>query len=135
MEQRTVTNDTKPTIVGISGSLRSGSYNGAILETLATRVEDRATIRVWRLNDIPGYDQDLDTDVAPQPDDDQKRGQKIKKNCTSSNLFYDGQCLSERGQNWALESLENFSPAHLIQVRFDGKNQQERREAAALSRE
>lgn len=98
MEQRTVTNDTKPTIVGISGSLRSGSYNGAILETLATRVEDRATIRVWRLNDIPGYDQDLDTDVPPQPVADLRRVQKRTK--LGTRIF--GEFLSRASDTGAL---------------------------------
>lgn len=55
-----------PTLIGISGSLRSASYNTAILETLALRIADRAALRVWRLNDIPLYDQDLDTDTRPQ---------------------------------------------------------------------
>lgn len=69
----TMPTNTKPTLVGISGSLRGGSYNTIILETLATRIEDRATLRVWRLNDMPSYDQDLDTDVPPQAVADLRR--------------------------------------------------------------
>jgi chromate reductase len=52
-------------LLGISGSLRRGSYNTAILVSIAEAVQANATFEVFPLNDIPPYDQDLDTVVAP----------------------------------------------------------------------
>jgi chromate reductase len=56
---------TKPKIVAISGSIRKGSFNTAILETLAAEIADRATVEILPLNDIPLYDQDLDNATPP----------------------------------------------------------------------
>jgi chromate reductase len=57
---------TKPILLGISGSLRKGSYTTAILRALADMVEPAATFSVLTLNDIPLYDQDADT-ASPPP--------------------------------------------------------------------
>lgn len=57
---------TKPKIVAISGSIRKGSFNTAILETLADKIADHADVEIVPLNDIPLYDQDLDN-VTPPP--------------------------------------------------------------------
>lgn len=55
----------KPYLLGISGSLRKGSYNTAILRHLSDAVADRAHLTLFPLNGLPGYDGDLDTDVPP----------------------------------------------------------------------
>ncbi len=56
---------TKPKIVAISGSIRKGSFNTVILQTLAAAVAGRADVEIIPLNDIPLYDQDLDTVTPP----------------------------------------------------------------------
>ncbi len=56
---------TKPKIIAISGSIRKGSFNTAILETVAATVADRADIEIIPLHDIPLYDQDLDNVTPP----------------------------------------------------------------------
>jgi chromate reductase, NAD(P)H dehydrogenase (quinone) len=52
-----------PKLVGISGSLRLGSYNTIILETLAERLAGTATLSIYPLADVPNYNEDLDTDT------------------------------------------------------------------------
>lgn len=52
-----------PHILAISGSLRQGSYNTAILRTIAERFNARARFTVQTLNELPVYDEDLDADA------------------------------------------------------------------------
>jgi|688.fasta_scaffold73966_6 chromate reductase len=52
-------------ILGISGSLRAGSYNTGLLRTAATLVPDGVTVTIASIHDIPFYDGDIDTE--PQP--------------------------------------------------------------------
>jgi chromate reductase len=47
-------------IVGISGSLRLGSYNTALLRAAAARMPDGSTLEVRTLHGIPLYDGDLE---------------------------------------------------------------------------
>jgi chromate reductase, NAD(P)H dehydrogenase (quinone) len=54
-----------PLLLGISGSLRRGSYNTAILTALAEMVADVACVELFPLNDVPSYDQDSDTQSPP----------------------------------------------------------------------
>ena len=58
-------NITKPRLLGISGSLRRASFNTTVLTTLAERLAEQAVMTVHPLNDLPLYDQDLDTDTPP----------------------------------------------------------------------
>lgn len=51
---------SKPKILGLSGSLRSGSFNTTVLNTLAEALGDKADMSVATLNDIPLYDQDAE---------------------------------------------------------------------------
>ena len=48
-------------IVGISGSLRSGSYNTALLRAAATLVPDGTVLAVETLHGIPLYDGDVES--------------------------------------------------------------------------
>jgi chromate reductase len=57
---------SKPKIIGLSGSIRKGSFNTAILKTLGSTIADRADLEIIPLNDIPLYNEDLDT-VTPPP--------------------------------------------------------------------
>jgi chromate reductase len=54
-----------PKLLGISGSLRGQSYSTAILEALVSPVREIAQLTVVRLNDIPLYNQDVDTATPP----------------------------------------------------------------------
>jgi chromate reductase len=55
-------------ILGISGSLRAGSFNSALLRAAADLVPDGMKIDLYGgLRDLPHYDQDLDTDDPPGP--------------------------------------------------------------------
>lgn len=55
-------------IVGISGSLRAGSYNTALLRSAVAAAPAGTTIEEYaRLRDVPPYDQDTDAGVPPEP--------------------------------------------------------------------
>src|SRR5881396_403591 len=57
---------TKPIrLVGMSGSLRTGSYSNAILETLREKFAGRADLVVYDLAPIPLYNQDFEGDKRP----------------------------------------------------------------------
>lgn len=49
------------TIIGLSGSLRGGSYNAALLRAAAGLVPAGCTIDIASIRDIPLYDGDLET--------------------------------------------------------------------------
>jgi chromate reductase, NAD(P)H dehydrogenase (quinone) len=51
----------------MSGSLRSGSYSNAVLETLREKFAGRAEITNWDLRPIPPYDQDFEGEKRPEP--------------------------------------------------------------------
>jgi chromate reductase len=59
-------NDTKPIrLIGMSGSLRTGSYSNAVLETLRETFADRALLVVYDLAPIPLYNQDFEGEKRP----------------------------------------------------------------------
>src|ERR1700712_1935203 len=54
-------------ILGLSGSLRSGSHNTALLRAAAQSLPSGAELEVFDgLRDLPAYDADLDVDPAPE---------------------------------------------------------------------
>jgi chromate reductase, NAD(P)H dehydrogenase (quinone) len=60
--------DTMPArLLGMSGSLRTGSYSTAVLETLRERFADRADLRIYDLAPIPAYNQDFEGEKRPDP--------------------------------------------------------------------
>ncbi len=65
----TSTNREPPLIhlIGMSGSLRSGSYSNAVLETLREKFSGRAEIVIWDLGTIPLYNQDFEGEKRPAP--------------------------------------------------------------------
>lgn len=54
-------------LIGMSGSLRAGSYSNAVLETLRERFAGQADLKIWDLRPIPAYDQDFEGDKRPAP--------------------------------------------------------------------
>jgi chromate reductase, NAD(P)H dehydrogenase (quinone) len=55
-------------VLGLSGSLRRDSYNRALLRAAAALLPRGAQLEPWdRLAELPGYDEDLDTELAPEP--------------------------------------------------------------------
>ena len=54
-----------PVLLGMSGSLRVGSYSNAILETLRETFVGRAHLRIYDLAPIPLYNQDFEGDKRP----------------------------------------------------------------------
>jgi chromate reductase, NAD(P)H dehydrogenase (quinone) len=54
-------------LIGMSGSLRNGSYSNAVLETLREKFSDRAEIVIWDLATIPLYNQDFEGEKRPEP--------------------------------------------------------------------
>ena len=63
-----MTSDTTPVrLIGMSGSLRSGSYSNAVLETLREQFAGRADLRIYDLRPIPLYDQDFEGEKRPGP--------------------------------------------------------------------
>ncbi len=57
----------KLSLIGMSGSLRSGSFSNAILNTLREQFADRADLKVYDLSPIPLYNQDLEGERRPLP--------------------------------------------------------------------
>ncbi len=58
--------DTKPArLIGMSGSLRTGSYSNAVLETLREKFAGRADLVVYDLAPVPLYNQDFEGDKRP----------------------------------------------------------------------
>ena len=57
--------DETPVLIGMSGSLRAGSFSNAILETLGEEFAGRAELRVYDLAPIPAYNQDFEGDKRP----------------------------------------------------------------------
>ena len=54
-------------LLGMSGSLRSGSYSNAVLETLREAFAGRADLQLYDLAPIPPYNQDFEGDKRPPP--------------------------------------------------------------------
>ena len=55
-------------ILGISGSLRVGSYNTNLLRAAAEAAPEGVELVVWEgLREVPPYDADLDVEPAPEP--------------------------------------------------------------------
>ncbi|NLH79859.1 MAG: NAD(P)H-dependent oxidoreductase [Phyllobacteriaceae bacterium] len=52
-------------LLGISGSLRRGSFSTAVLETLAAEIATTATTEFADIGALPHYDQDLDGAASP----------------------------------------------------------------------
>jgi chromate reductase len=58
--------DSKPIrLIGMSGSLRTGSYSNAVLQTLRETFAGRAELEVYDLGPIPLYNQDFEGDKRP----------------------------------------------------------------------
>jgi chromate reductase, NAD(P)H dehydrogenase (quinone) len=54
-------------LLGMSGSLRTGSYSNAVLETLREKFAGRADLRICDLAPIPPYNQDFEGEKRPPP--------------------------------------------------------------------
>jgi chromate reductase, NAD(P)H dehydrogenase (quinone) len=54
-----------PVLIGMSGSLRTGSYSNAVIETLREKFAGRANLRLYDLAPIPPYNQDFEGDKRP----------------------------------------------------------------------
>src|SRR5713101_9834573 len=58
--------DEKPLrLIGMSGSLRTGSYSNAVLATLREKFAGRADLQLYDLAPIPAYNQDFEGDKRP----------------------------------------------------------------------
>src|SRR6202171_6316080 len=58
--------DSKPIrLIGMSGSLRAGSYSNAVLETLREKFAGRADLELYDLAPVPAYNQDFEGDKRP----------------------------------------------------------------------
>ena len=55
------------TLVGISGSLRKGSYNSALLRAAASLMPSGSTLRIESIAGIPLYDADVESAGLPDP--------------------------------------------------------------------
>jgi chromate reductase, NAD(P)H dehydrogenase (quinone) len=54
-------------LIGMSGSLRAGSYSNAVLETLREKFAGTAKLTIWDLAAIPAYNQDFEGEKRPAP--------------------------------------------------------------------
>ena len=58
--------DAKPIrLIGMSGSLRAGSYSNAVILTLREKFAGRADLSLYDLAPIPAYNQDFEGDKRP----------------------------------------------------------------------
>src|SRR5580693_2533198 len=55
----------KVSLIGMSGSLRAGSFSNAILQTLHENFAGRAELQVYDLASIPAYNQDFEGEKRP----------------------------------------------------------------------
>jgi chromate reductase len=53
-------------LLGLSGSIRKASTNTIILRSLAERLDGKASMTVFPLNDVPIYNGDLDGEHGPE---------------------------------------------------------------------
>ncbi|HYE30438.1 MAG TPA: NAD(P)H-dependent oxidoreductase [Methylomirabilota bacterium] len=60
-------------ILGISGSLRHGSYNTALLKAAQESLPPGVTLDIFDLNGLPVFSEDLEANVPPQVNDLKKR--------------------------------------------------------------
>jgi len=51
-------------LIGLSGSLRSGSYNTALLECAATLLAEGSALEIQPINEIPLYNGDLEENAG-----------------------------------------------------------------------
>jgi chromate reductase, NAD(P)H dehydrogenase (quinone) len=59
--------DAKPIrLLGMSGSLRAGSYSNAVIETLREKFAGRTELSLYDLAPIPAYNQDFEGDKRPR---------------------------------------------------------------------
>ncbi len=58
---------TPPRLIGMSGSLRTGSYSNAVLETLREKFAGTAELTIWDLAPIPLYNADFEGEKRPAP--------------------------------------------------------------------
>lgn len=58
--------DGNVTILGIAGSLRQGSYNRSLLRTAKSLTPAGATLDIFDLDNIPGFNQDLESNPPPK---------------------------------------------------------------------
>jgi chromate reductase, NAD(P)H dehydrogenase (quinone) len=58
---------TLPHLIGMSGSLRTGSYSNAVLETLREKFAGDAVLTIWDLAPVPLYNQDFEGEKRPAP--------------------------------------------------------------------
>ncbi|HWK45453.1 MAG TPA: NADPH-dependent FMN reductase [Stellaceae bacterium] len=57
----------QPSLLGLSGSIRRGSTNTAILRTIAGHLGSKASMTLFPLNDVPLYNGDLEGEHLPPP--------------------------------------------------------------------
>jgi chromate reductase len=62
-----MTNTPPARLIGMSGSLRAGSYSNSVLETLREKFAGVAELTIWDLASIPLYNQDLEGEKRPVP--------------------------------------------------------------------
>lgn len=54
-------------VLGLSGSLRAGSHNSALLRAAAGLLDPADTFEPWNeLSELPAYDEDIDVEPAPR---------------------------------------------------------------------
>ncbi len=61
-----MSDDPPVRLIGMSGSLRSGSYSNAVLATLREIFAGRADLDIYDLAPIPPYNQDFEGEKRPQ---------------------------------------------------------------------
>ncbi len=61
----TLMSNETPVLLGMSGSLRAGSFSNMVLATLREKFAGRADLRLYDLAPIPAYNQDFEGDRRP----------------------------------------------------------------------
>jgi chromate reductase len=54
-------------ILGISGSLRAGSYNSLLLQSARANLDKPHSLTIYDLEDVPFYNEDIESGGLPEP--------------------------------------------------------------------
>jgi chromate reductase len=101
-------------VLGISGSLRAGSYNTQLLQTAGELLPEGFELELYELQQLPPYDQDVEDNGAPGPVQDMRDRIGVADALLIATPEYNGSLpgLLKNAIDWASRPRENASLAN-----------------------